>query len=1134
MRRGGGGGGATTTTLTIFDCNLRGYNSKRASIDDILNRVQPDICTFQETGLFGNNTIKIKNYHSSLRNRKGLKKAGGVCTAVANYLKPHVVKVKEGDGEDEYLITRLDNVHPALNIVNIYGGQECRMGKQEVLESWGRLKVDLDLIKERDENCLLIGDVNRAIGSGKFGIPNNHPRISYGGRLVRELLEEQEYTLVNGLDLVEGGPWTWESAADNTIKSCIDIVMVSAGLLPYVDTMKIDSKRRMTPARVSMKNGKSRLIPPDHYPLMVVLKNLPTKIIRRDQECSWNLQKPGGWDAYEKLSDENNEKMDAVIEDESLNIENVMRKIEAMDNKLKFKAFGKTRPRTTRSRRKMEERIKAARGMEDENGPQPAIGMDDGSNSAQGLENENGGLESTEWADELRKKQSKYIGEAIDKIKTGKVGNITSVFRMRDLVAGPKKQIQEAHAVKDPNSGELVVSNEEIKRVNLEHCLNILKDKEPKEEVKLLIKLESDLHDLLMETTTDKDLEISEEDYDDVIIKFKRKNKRSYDFLIKAGDLYRRSIFKLCRRMLKEESFPDSFFETTLQQLWKKKGSRQDLGSYRYLHVKRWAPKLVEALTVKDMKDDIIENGNKFCIGGIPGHRPQEHLISIKCIIGFYIRIGLGIILQLVDIQRFFDSEHLRGVMRTLGKARINMKSYRNWFKLNEKIVLRVKTSAGLTEKGEAYERISQGSQGAGLASGADIAQGLEDYFKGSKDEVTFGSVRCNPQGFVDDIARAAQDVASARIGNIKLHAMMEDKLLTCHPTKTCYVVVGTPKFREKILAEVEDDPIMFGDFACKSQTSEVYLGDVISSLGLEASVELTIQRRLGLVRGAMYETKAIMEDYRMQAVGGMSGAWTIWERAICPRLLNNCGTWVGIGQKAIKILNKVQNEYLRCIYACPPSTPIPALRAMAGMLDMEHRIWHEKVSLVTSILFCNPDQDSYAREMLLEELEQGWEGLSMEVQQICKLVGLPDGTSGYISRKDVTEAITLHHMKTVKDEMTARAPKKLVEMRNLDCRKEQQYMKNASLHDSRLEFQWQANMLDTRTTMGNKYQRKSCPHCKEGLEEGLEESPLHMLEVCPAYADLRFGLDPLYITKDRAVFLRQAIVRRKLLEKEL
>ena len=51
---------------------------------------------------------------------------------------------------------------------------------------------------------------------------------------------------------------------------------------------------------------------------------------------------------------------------------------------------------------------------------------------------------------------------------------------MRELVAGPKKQQQEANAVKDPKTGKTVVSSEDIKRVNLEHCVNVLKNNTPK------------------------------------------------------------------------------------------------------------------------------------------------------------------------------------------------------------------------------------------------------------------------------------------------------------------------------------------------------------------------------------------------------------------------------------------------------------------------------------------------------------------------------------------------------------------------------------------------------------------------------------------------------------------------------
>ena len=74
-------------------------------------------------------------------------------------------------------------------------------------------------------------------------------------------------------------------------------------------------------------------------------------------------------------------------------------------------------------------------------------------------------------------------------------------------------------------------------------------------------------------------------------------------------------------------------------------------------------------------------------------------------------------------------------------------------------------------------------------------------------------------------------------------------------------------------------------------------------------------------------------------------------------------GVVLGWGQK----LDEIQNEYLRLIYSCPPSTPKPALRSQAGMPNMKHRIWLEKVSLVSSILHTKLDQDNYAREILNE-----------------------------------------------------------------------------------------------------------------------------------------------------------------------
>ena len=61
-----------------------------------------------------------------------------------------------------------------------------------------------------------------------------------------------------------------------------------------------------------------------------------------------------------------------------------------------------------------------------------------------------------------------------------------------------------------------------------------------------------------------------------------------------------------------------------------------------------------------------------------------------------------------------------------------------------------------------------------------------------------------------------------------------------------------------------------------------------------------------------------------------------------------------------------------------------------------------EKVCLVTRILHLREeDSDSYAKEILKEQLDRGWEGLTSEVRHICKKVGLPDACQEYVYREE-------------------------------------------------------------------------------------------------------------------------------------
>ena len=191
-----------------------------------------------------------------------------------------------------------------------------------------------------------------------------------------------------------------------------------------------------------------------------------------------------------------------------------------------------------------------------------------------------------------------------------------------------------------------------------------------------------------------------------------------------------------------------------------------------------------------------------------------------------------------------------------------------------------------------------------------------------------------------------------------------------------------------------------------------------------------------------------------------------------------------------------------------------------------------QKVSLVTNILHCTSDQEEhYAREILQEQLDNGWDGLTKEVQEICEKVGLPDACIQYVSKEEVKEAMQLSNAKELKEQMKGLS--KLDHMMNEDLRFCQDYIRTKSLEDARLEFRWQTGMLDNRANMGRRYSGKTCPHCEDGREDGAIESSRHWL-TCEAYSELRAGLDPELNVDHRVVFLRRVQLHRMQLEKDL
>jgi hypothetical protein len=166
------------------------------------------------------------------------------------------------------------------------------------------------------------------------------------------------------------------------------------------------------------------------------------------------------------------------------------------------------------------------------------------------------------------------------------------------------------------------------------------------------------------------------------------------------------------------------------------------------------------------------------------------------------------------------------------------------------------------------------------------------DYFEDSQCEMRYGGVRLQPLSYQDEIMRSSMDVLTTQVGNIKMAAMFEEKGLEAHPDKICFIVVGSRKYKEKVKRDLQDRPLMFGDFLVKKHESDKYLGQILHGGGLGMSAEATVRERMGKIKGATMEIKTIIEEFPMQAIAGMMTAWELWERALIPSLLSGAGTW--------------------------------------------------------------------------------------------------------------------------------------------------------------------------------------------------------------------------------------------------
>ena len=483
-------------------------------------------------------------------------------------------------------------------------------------------------------------------------------------------------------------------------------------------------------------------------------------------------------------------------------------------------------------------------------------------------------------------------------------GRSAAVFGLRDMILGRKKSPQEQVVIKDPETGNEVSTPDEIKRVSLRYLVNLLSNNPPGEQFKGHVERLKTLHFERMREVYDEDnKELSKETFEKTLKVLSSKPGNKYRFLTNTGTSFRNALFNLFQTAWRTEELPRIWHESTVIQLKKGKRDDNDLDDIRHIHDRNIYSKVFSHMVMAEVKPLVFENMSKYQIACRPGHRPSEHLFVLKSVIANYMKEKKPMILASYDLRKFFDSENIFDILSELYSSKVRGKMYRLVYQMNKNVQIKVKTAVGLSESEQTGPGASQGSVDAPIISSNSIGNGVSDAFATSKVEARYPNVELSAQIYMDDIARLAENVASAQYANEVMEELLGKKSLKLNLDKSSFLVIGTKKSRRAISNEIMETPLKLGGEAMKEDKAIRYLGDFLT-FNLEESVHLTVVKRLGVARQILYEIRAVIEDLRAQRLGSLGTAFDIYEQSVLQMILVNSETWVSIPRKTMKILD--------------------------------------------------------------------------------------------------------------------------------------------------------------------------------------------------------------------------------------
>ena len=937
--------------LSYLVCNIRGYSSKKASFRDILNSSEFDVVMVSETHLYNGKKPTHPGYNFIGRSREKMNSKGGVAIGYKKELAHQMVKVAEGSGNNEFILVRCSAVTPNIIFGVVYGAQEGTTPDNVITENLTELFTQINKFKEEGLKVVIGGDTNLHIGEE---IEGNDPKVSKGGKKLLELCDDFGLDFANKLG--EGNKHTHFDVTSKTSR-VLDLVITDM-MEEHVE-FQVDHGLKVTPFVPRFKQGKWIKNFTDHRSLVGEIQ------VEREKQKKikikmWKMNRPGGKNKYYELTDMKAEDAMKIIR-ESKSTEEMYQAIQKLIEAIKDEAYGR---RTVTMKRMEREKNEALLTKRKEEIKQAIQRMDEDGKRL----NEKIFL----TRNQLDKNDDDEIMEAIDHYKTGE--------RLED----PDKIIE-----------SILDYNEEV----LKKKENVSEETEKKRNDK---KEAVEFFKTIEDGQTEEP--ISWDEYLRVVKRVMAVNKGCYKDFNLAGPRWKTVMFSMFQRIYLSEQIPDDFKKTTLKKLYKRKGDKTKLTSYRFIHLKQWAGKMMEKLVLEKCETMIEKPVPEMQIGGQKKSSTIEHIMTVLTRAKISEKEKKCLIVQLLDIVKCFDKVLLSDTLYDISEAGVFGKRLRMIQLLHEN------TRISLSNDPKKRERIIKNSTGQGTnwaPSGCarSIAEATERATKKVNNEIKIKGKDRGTVVFVDDTLRMATDTKMARDGGKVFTEALDELSLEAHPDKSKIVVMGPKKAREEVKAELQKDPVIVQGWEMKTSKAETYLGYQIDEGGVRECKTKSIEGRVRIARTKSIQLLKVLEDEQIGSIGWLESAKLLFTSIIIPTLTYGSQTYVRMTKKQSETLEMAMRENLYRMLGLSRTAHYASVLMEMNLIPINAIIEQLKIGWLNSLI--HEKGFGTCLDTIMEEEEKyPGTGIVGEVKELCKKYGLPDITIHRVTKRRIKEMV--------------------------------------------------------------------------------------------------------------------------------